>query len=353
MGKRKLLWEASVFFLALSVALLSVLTPCAGAAQKTAKPWPSTMVIAVTDPGSTAYILGVTIAKQIEEKLKIRATVTVAGTEERLRLVARGEADIGFSATDTSLDDAVRGVNTFAADGKQAVRYLLYQYPIPLTIIARADSHITKIPDLRGKRFMYIYKGSPAEYVIPALLEFHKMKPQDVTGLKMGTAAEGFNAILAGKADACVRLGARRGVGTIKEGAFKVDLVFLSLTQAEVDYVLKKYPFLGQFTMAPGIYKGQNHPVLTVTQGFHGIVHKDMPEDLAYAIAKILLDTSGPNTPGEFTKYHPDLDWTLESQKTGLNLAPLHPGLVKYLKDRKVWTADMEKAQQNILKIAK
>lgn len=302
------------------------------------------MVIAVSDPGSTAYIMGVSLAKMIGDRLKIRTTVTVAGTEERLRLVANGEADIGASVTDDLLNNAI---------GKQPVRYLLYQYPIPLCIIARADSHIKQIPDLRGKRLMYIYKGSPAEYVIPALLEFHKMKPQDVIGLKMGTAAEGFDAVVAGGVDACVRLGARRGVGSIKEGAINADLVFLSQTQAEVDYVRSKYPFLGQYTMAPGIYKGQNYPVLNVTANFHTIVHKDMPEDLAYAIAKLLMDTCGPNTPGEYSKLHPDLDWTLDAQKGGLTLAPLHPGLVRYLNERKVWTKEMEQAQQKQLKIAK
>ncbi|KAA8882935.1 TAXI family TRAP transporter solute-binding subunit [Nocardia colli] len=103
--------------------------------------------------------LGTAFADQIalatDGKVTATAAETMASVQNIQDLVA-GKYQVAFAQTDTAAD-AVLGIGTFDGD-KQPVQALARLYPSYTEVVVRADSGITSIAGLRGKR---VSTGSP------------------------------------------------------------------------------------------------------------------------------------------------------------------------------------------------
>ena len=191
--------------------------------------------------------------------------------------------------------------------------------------------------------------------VTDALLEFNGMTRDDLVILKSVRGGDVSDALIARTVDAGMRMTPPRGQPWMKDLARKMKVNFISLSDAEINFIVKKHSIFFAGTLAPGIVKGQDQPVKTVGIGQNIAVHKDLPEDLVYQIAKILMDSCGRDTPGDFTKYRKTAAWTLQDNMDALKrkVGPFHPGVVKYLKDRGVWTAEHDRIQAEMEAISK
>lgn len=313
-----------------------------------ANAWPEVMTIATASSGSSSYVMAAALAKLIEEQLDIPVTVTSAGAAERARLVVQGEAELCMP-NELLFYEATRGIGTFAKEGKLPLQYVCYTTPLYSMLMVRGK--VDTFADLKGKRCMFDNPTAPQKLAeADALLEFHKMNRDDINLMKYSRAEEAYDAIRAGTADATIEISTPGGSAAIQELANAVDLTFLSLSDAELEHCTKAAPYLSGATLAAGTFKGQDQPVQVLAQGQCLVAHSDLPEDLVYAISKILMDSCGPDTPGDFTRYHTTFDWTLQDNVDTLlrKAGPFHPGVIKYLKERGVWTPDMDKIQAEL-----
>jgi hypothetical protein len=325
----------------------------AKAEEKKGKAWPKVITIASSPQRSAGYFFAAALGKRIEDKLGIPVTVTVSIGASAARLVAKGEAEFALP-NNVNFYTAVRGTGVFKKEGKLPLRYVTFTYPLLIHLMAR--NGIDSFPKLKGKRAMFDYPTAPQFMAeADALLKFHGMTRNDIILLKSTGGKDVSDALIAGTTDAGMRAGPGKGSPAIKNTATKVDLTFISLSDAEVKFISKEAPFLGPATIPAGTYKGQGQPVKTTSLGQNLVVHKDVPEDLVYEVAKILMDSVGKNTPGDFTKYHKALRWTLQNNvdQVHLKIGPFHPGVVRYLKERGVWTPKMDDIQAELLALNK
>ena len=71
------------------------------------------------------------------------------------------------------------------------------------------------------------------------------------------------------------------------------------------------------------------------------ITNTDLSDDVAYTIVKIMLD--------HYQEYQEIVtDYTVETSVV-VPAVPFHPAAVEVFKEQKLWTNDMEKAQQALL----
>jgi TRAP transporter TAXI family solute receptor len=325
-----------------------------GARAQQIKPesWPKILTIATSPQGSTGYFFAAALGKRIEDKLGIPVTITVSIGAAAARLVAKGEAEFGIP-NNVNFYTAVRGTGVFSKEGKLPLRYVTFTYPLFNHLMARKE--IDSFPKLKGKRAMFDYPTAPQFMAeVDALLKFHGMTRNDLILLKSTGGGDVSDALIAGTVDAGMR-GGSVGAPAIKDTATKADLTFISLSDAEAQFVDKEAPFLEPATIPAGTYKGQDRPVKTVSLGTNLVARSDVPEDLVYEIAKILMDSVGKDTPGDFTQYHKALRYTLQDNVNQLyrRIGPFHPGVIKYLKERGVWTADMDRIQAELLELTK
>ena len=203
---------------------------------------------------------------------------------------------------------------------------------------------------------MFDNPAYPQQFLmLDPLLKFHKMTRSDIVLIKFARAEEISDGLIAGTIDSGMRSTPPGGMAAMTDLVTKANLTFLSLSDDELAFVLKESGCFGKHVLPAGVYKGQDKPVQTTFHGNATIVRPDFPEDLAYAVLKILMDSVGKDTPGEFTKIHKSLDWTLDAQVKLVyqKLGPFHPGAIRYFKERGIWTAEMDKIQAEMEALVK
>lgn len=372
MKKAKLFTLAGSILLVLILAVLPFISACAGEEPTTtpapeptptptqepapAEEWPKVLTVATTPEGTVAYLAGAALAKEIESRLGIPTTVRVAHTAERAVLLGKKEVDVSMLTSDT-LFSAIRGNRYLADVGKLPVRYLIKTYPLALHIILRTP--LETIPELEGKRCMFNQVPTPCfKEAAEALLKYHGMTFDDIVLLNFDKATEAVEGMVAGTTDAVMDFcgGIKKGAPSWVEATMAKDVNFYSLSKEEAEFIRKEYSYWSTVTFPAGAYTGQDQPLLSVSQFQNIVCRADLPDDLVYEISKILLDTCGPDTPGDFLKVHANLDWTLNAQITDAlysEVAPFHPGMVKYLKERGVWTAKEDGIQAELIALTK
>ncbi|ORB32264.1 TAXI family TRAP transporter solute-binding subunit [Mycolicibacterium parafortuitum] len=135
--------------------------------------------IATGNSTGVYFSLGNAFAEQLSAatggKLKATAAETGASVQNIQQLVA-GSYQVAFSLADTAAD-AVDGKGSF--DGaEQPIQALSRIYPNYTQVVVRADSGITSVGDMRGKRVSTGSPGSGTEVIANRLLEAAGLNPR-------------------------------------------------------------------------------------------------------------------------------------------------------------------------------
>ena len=158
--------------------------------------------IATGNTTGVYYALGGAYAEAINQQtdgtLKATAAETSASLQNIQQLVA-GTHQVAFSLADTAAD-AVNGMAAF--DGNQPIAALTRLYPNYTQVIARNDSGINSILDMRGKRVSTGSPNSGTEVIANRMLEAAGLDPNtDVQAQRteLGKTVEGHE----GRFDRC------------------------------------------------------------------------------------------------------------------------------------------------------
>ncbi|MCU0884043.1 MAG: TAXI family TRAP transporter solute-binding subunit [Beijerinckiaceae bacterium] len=165
------------------------------------------LTIVTGGTGGVFYPYGGGIAKILTEKLpNMQATSQVTGgSVDNCKLVAAGDADIGFSTLDSAYD-AMQGTGAYAKDGKLDVRVLAVLYDSFLHVVG-AQGAATTVASLKGKRVSVGSAGSSTESIADRVLEAAGLNPKtDITRDNLGVA-ESAGALKDGKVAAFFWIG--------------------------------------------------------------------------------------------------------------------------------------------------
>jgi TRAP transporter TAXI family solute receptor len=125
--------------------------------------------------------------------------------------------------------------------------------------------------------------------------------------------------------------------------ARSVKVKYISLTKEEIAAMKKQGPYLQERVWPPNTYYGQTEELRTIAVPVFFGVGAHVPESLVYAICKVLMDD-----PKRFVKIHRFIgDYSFESAfMASPPVAPFHPAVIKYLKDKGQWNDELEKWNQ-------
>lgn len=126
-----------------------------------------------------------------------------------------------------------------------------------------------------------------------------------------------------GKANALMRENTR--LSPVGVAASVCDVVCLSLDREIADRLAAEFgtPVI---TVEPGTLRGQTAPVMTVNNpGYPIMVHNDMPDDLAYRLAKAINEQSAHHWIAEDIFYSP--------RHAPDTSAPVHSGAARYYRE--------------------
>lgn len=279
------------------------------------------------------YAVGGAICRLMNQKRKehgIRCSVeSTGGSVFNINTIRAGELDFGMAQSDWQFH-SFRGTSAFKDQGAYAdLRAVFSVHAEPFTVLARKELNVAKFEDFKGKRFNVGNPGSGTRASMEELLNAMGWKSSDFALASELKADEHGPALCDNKID-----GFFYGVGhpsaNIQDPTTSCGAKLVSLTGAAVDKLVKESPYYAYAAIPGGLYA--NNPQQTKTYGVMStmVTSAKADEGTVYQLVKAVFDNFD-----EFKKLHPAFAILKpeEMTKNGLS-APLHPGAVKYYKEK-------------------
>ncbi len=283
--------------------------------------------IATGNTTGVYYTLGGAYAEAIsaatDGKLKATAASTSASLQNIQQLVA-GTYQIAFALADTAAD-AVNGAASF--DSPQPIAALSRLYPNYTQVIARTDTGIASIADMRGKRVSTGSPNSGTEVIARRMLIASGLDPDtdvQTQRTELGKTVEGMKD---GSIDAMFWSGGLPTAGITDLFTNQGDKVTLLDVTNTLEELKEINPIYERGVIPASIYKTPAD-VPTVVVPNLLLVRQDLNGDTACVLTNILFE------------HKPDLVKASKAAE-GINLdtarqtgpVPLHPGAAKALDD--------------------
>ncbi len=312
-------------FFILSIAAIFLFTASTAMARK--------QFLSIATGGTTGvyYALGGTLAQLIDDEVdNVSATAEVTGgTVANLRLLAKDEAQVGFAVADICYY-AYNGIEQFAKEDKGkylGLRGLCSLYPEVVQVITMADSGISTINQLKGKRVAVGPAGSGTMVNARLVMGLYDFSFDDCKvdyfgwgEASMGLADHHIDAafIWSGIPNASVI-----DLSTLN----KIEMV--SLTPEAIAKIQSDWPFYSVVKVSKETYKGMSKDATSVAAPALMVVSDQMSDDLAYKITKLIFE----NVSRFGAAHKRGGDISIETAFDGMGM-PLHKGAIKYFKEK-------------------
>ena len=316
---------AAVMALAALVWVLAAPSPAAAGIIR--------LSIATGTTGGVYYPVGGAMAQIFNEHVPgVEASAEATGASvENVRLLERGESQVALIQGDVAYN-AFYGQERF--EGRKVdLRTLVVMYPnvyhaVSLRSIAER-LNFRRFSDVKGHRFSVGPPGSGNELTTSQVFEALGMSFRDIRVQRL-SYAETARALREGRLDAGSWV---VGIGnaTLLELDATHPIYLIPIAGDERDKVLASYPYYRPFTIPAGVYPSVREPVETIALWNIVVVRSDMPEDLAYQLARAIYE----NIDVIGRVYAPGAPFfTLENLKN--SPIPLHPAVIRYARERGV-----------------
>ncbi len=302
----------------LAAAVLLTAAPAAAQQQ---------LSIATGGTGGVYYPLGGGLAEVINNKVEGYAAVAeVTGASvENMGLVATGDSDMAIALADT-VYQGYSGTGRFEGQQLPMTRALASLYANMIQIATLADSDITSLQDLKGKRVSVGAPGSGTEVNAQTLLNANGITYDDIEEQRLNFN-ETADALRNGDIDAGFwSVGAP--TSSILNLATTHNIRLVPLSDAEREAAKAEAPVMASVNLAGGTYEGVSEDVPTLGIPNVLVVSAEMPEDLAYAVTKAMFENVE-----DLRAIHPAANQTTVEFALDATPVPLHPGAIRYYEE--------------------
>ncbi|MEP6678211.1 MAG: TAXI family TRAP transporter solute-binding subunit [Betaproteobacteria bacterium] len=309
-------WSAAVC----AVATTSFAAPAALAAD--------TFVNVLTGGTSGVYYpLGVALASVIGKALPdVKTSVqSTKASAENLNLLQAGRGEIAFTLGD-SLSDAWKGNEEagFKTPLKK-LRGIAAIYPNYIQIVARADTGIKTLADLKGKRVSVGAPKSGTELNARTIFEAAGMSYKDFSKVEYLPFGESVELMKNRQLDVTLQ-SAGLGVSALRDLATSVEIVVVSIP---ADVIKKTNDPAYLPAMIPAnTYRGQTADVPSAAVQNYLVTQDGVSNDIAYGMTKALWTNLDALVAAHSAAKSIDAKKALEGMPV-----PLHPGAEKYYKE--------------------
>ncbi|MGF1731867.1 TAXI family TRAP transporter solute-binding subunit [Photobacterium kasasachensis] len=278
------------------------------------------------------YPTGGAICKLVNKDRKqhnVRCSVeSTGGSIYNVNTMRAGELDFGIVQSDWQYH-GYNGTSKFKDQGAyKKLRAVFSIHTEPFNIIARTDSGINGVADLKGKRVNIGNPGSGDRATMGVVMDAMGWTNADFKLASELKGSERSQALCDNKIDAFVYVVGHPN-GSIKEATTSCEAKLVPATGAAIDKIVADNPYYAKSTVPGGMYKGTNDDVNSFGVAATLVSSTDVSDDVVYALVKSVFENF--NT---FKRLHPAFA-NLKPEnmvKDGLSI-PLHPGAERYYKE--------------------
>ena len=208
------------------------------------------------------------------------------------------------------------------------MRAVFSDHPEPFTVVARADSGIRNLEDLKGKRVNIGNPGSGQRGTMEVLMDALGWDKSTFALASELKSSEQSKALCDNKIDAMV-FTVGHPSGSIKEATTSCDSVLVNVTGAAVDGLVANNDFYRTATIPGGMYNGNPDDTVTFGVGATVVSSTATSEHVIHSIVKGVFDNFD-----SFKKLHPAFANLKKEEMISDGLsAPLHDGAARYYKE--------------------
>jgi TRAP-type uncharacterized transport system substrate-binding protein len=246
--------------------------------------------------------------------------------------VVRGEADIACTLG-VSAAQAAKGLGIYKDGSGKDVRglALALRPGHHFYNMVRADTGIRSFADIAKKKPKLNIQVGEADFIAGEIVEVYLRhygvelyRDIEAWGGSLQTSFPASVPLLVkGESNAIMRENTARGPAGF--AAQMGDWVMLPLDRDIAERIEREY-CAPMVTLPPGKLRGQTEPCLTVTDpGYPIVINKDIPDDVAYRLAKALNESSAAHWASEDIFY--------STRHASNTYCPLHPGAARYYRE--------------------
>ena len=304
---------------AITVTLLFVLAALTACGQK------DRLRIGTAGEGGNYNSLGNALSQTLQkDPYKVNVEVkTTAGSAANIRLLSQDYLELAIAQSDV-IDEMYAGtLDTQAMKGYSAIAAL---YPEPVQIVVRADSGITSVSDLAGKKVSVGEADSGTQKNAAQILQAYGLASNMLTVQNM-TYAEAAKALGDGSIDAMFcTAGAPAQVITDLSGTTPVNLV--SIQEQQSNLLTGAYGFYTEAVIPAGTYNGQDSDVTTLAVMSVLLASDKTPAETVYTITGALFKEKAALNEAV------PVEFDLQEQKAVESVTiPFHPGAAQYYQE--------------------
>lgn len=178
------------------------------------------------------------------------------------------------------------------------------------------------------------------------LFEAMGMSPASVRAMSFSGNQEGSTALKERRIAAYIHVQTVTSViPFVQELNTEIAVRLVGVPEEKLDAIMPRYPYFNKGVLPAKIYKELTDNKDLVSAGVIDIMacRGDLPDDLVYEVMKAIFDHVE-----ELLPVHPVAKiWT--ANPVAFAVLPFHTGAVKYYKERKLWTDELEKKQKQLL----
>lgn len=305
----------------------------AGAAMFSSSAMAQNIVIGTGGETGVYYQVGGAICRLVNRGTAdhdIKCTHTTGGSVSNINGIRAGDLDMGVAQSDWQYH-AYNGTapDKFPDGAFENLRAVFSVHPEPFTVVARADSGIKTFEDLAGKRVNIGNPGSGARATMEVVMEQMGWTMDTFALAADLNSKEQAAALCDNKVDAIV-FTVGHPAGTIKEATTTCDTMLIDVDNDKIQALAADNAYYAMASIPAGMYSGTENAVTTFGVGATFVSSADTSDEVVYQVVKAVFDNFD-----RFKKMHPAFENLEEAKMITNNLsAPLHPGAVKYYKER-------------------
>ena len=292
--------------------------------------------IATGGTGGTYYPLGGLLAQALTERVPDVVVTGQAGNASvaNCNLIKDHQIESAFVQNNVAYS-AYEGKDQFAGKPVKNLRGIASLYPETIQIVARADSGIKSLKNVKGKKLIPGDRGSGTEVDTLNVLTAHGLTYKDFAGVDWLGFSGAAQRLQDKQADVTFTT-AGWPTAAITELAMSTNIVLVPIEEAMISKITKTHAFYSKVVIPKGTYKGMTADVATITTMAQWVVDAQVPDELVYNLTKALWEKGKDGQSGAdvMAKVHAKgKDVQLKTALSGMAI-PLHPGAVKYYKEK-------------------
>jgi TRAP transporter TAXI family solute receptor len=277
--------------------------------------------------GGIYYPYGGGVAEIWTKNVKdVKSVAEVTGASvENVKLAHKGETVIGEVMGDVAVA-GYNGLSKFQGK-KHDILSMAIMYPNLLQVVTLKDSGITNVEQIKGKKISSGSPGSGTNFMSETVFKALGI-PLDSYSDSRLSFTETANALRDGTIDVGF-WSVGPGTSSILDLATTHDIRILTFTPEQQQKIVDANKEYSAVDLAGGVYRGVDNPVPTIGVWNVMICQKSLDENLVYNLVKALFEHQD-----YLIKIHPSASYTTAENAVKYSPIPLHPGTVKYLKEK-------------------